>query len=48
MEQNRRPRNTLLTYGQLIYNIGGKKIQWKKENTFKSCAGKTGHLHVKA
>ena len=29
------------TYGQLIYNKGGKSIQWR-EDSLKSDAGKTG------
>ena len=33
MEQKRQPRNKP-TYGQLIYNRGGKNIQWGKKRQF--------------
>ena len=38
------------TYAQLIYNKGGKNIQWRKDNLFNvysSGAGKTEYLHEK-
>ena len=35
------------TYGQLIYDKGGKDIQWRKTVSSISGAGKTGQLHVK-
>ena len=35
------------TYSQLIYDKGGKNIQWKKDSPFHSGAGKTGQLHVR-
>ena len=35
------------TYGYLIFDKGGKKIQWGKDSLFSNSAGKTGQLHVK-
>ena len=32
MEQNREPRNGPIFCGQLIYNKGGKNIQWGKDS----------------
>ena len=48
MEQNRELRNKSYTYGQLIYDKGGKKI-YNGETTVSliSHVGKTGHLHLK-
>ena len=34
MEQDRKPRNKLTTYGQLIYDKGGKNIQWREDSVF--------------
>ena len=34
------------TYGQLIYDKGGKSMQWKKTIFSTSRYGKTGQLHV--
>ena len=34
------------TYGQLIYDKGGKNIQWRKVVSSKSGAGETGQLYV--
>ena len=35
------------TYGYLIFDKGGKNIQWRKTASSISGAGKTGQLHVK-
>ena len=34
MEQNREPRNKPHTYGQLIFDKGGKNIQGEKDSFF--------------
>ena len=35
------------TYGHLMFNKGGKNIQWRKDNLLTSGAGKTGQPLVK-
>ena len=35
------------TYGYLIFDKGGKNIQWSKAASSINGAGKTGQLHVK-
>ena len=35
------------TYGYLIFDKGGKNIQWSKDSLLKNGAGETGQLHVK-
>ena len=34
MEQNKEPRKSPHTYGQLIHDKGGKNIKWEKGNLF--------------
>ena len=45
MEQDGKPRNKP-TYGYLIFDKGGKNIQWGKESLL-SGAGKIRQLHAK-
>ena len=41
------PETNLHTYRQLIYDKGGKDMQWRKDSLSKSGAGKTWQLHGK-
>ena len=41
------PKVNSHTYGQLFFDKGSKKIQWRKDNLFNKCAGKTGQPPVK-
>ena len=47
MEQDRKPRNKPMHLGYLIFDKGGKNIQWGKTASSVNGAGKTGQLHVK-
>ena len=47
MEQNRKPRYKSTRYGHLIFEKGGKNIQWRKNNLFNNVAVKTDQTLVK-
>lgn len=47
MEQNREPRNKPTLHGQLIWNKGGKNIQWEKRQCLQNGTGKTEYLCTK-
>jgi len=40
MEQNKKPRSKLPTYGQLVYDKEGKTIQSRKDSLFNVVLGK--------
>ena len=41
------PEIKSMHYGHLIFDKGGKNIQWEKTISLRSGAGKTGQPHVK-
>ena len=41
MERNREPRNKPHTYGKLIFDKGGKNIQWEKDILFSKWSWKS-------
>ena len=47
MEQNRKPRDNPCSYGHLIFDKGGKNIQWWKDNHFNKLWWETGQPLVK-
>ena len=47
MKQNRKPRDKFMHHRHLIFDKGGKNIQWRKTISLTSGAGKTGQPLVK-
>ena len=47
VKQDRKPRDKPMQYCHLIFDEGGKNIQWRKTASSVSGAGKIGQLHVK-
>ena len=47
MEQDRKVRINPCTHGDLIFDKGGKNIQWEKIVFSISGSGRTGQLYVK-
>ena len=47
VEPERSPDLTLSACGQSVYDRGGETMQWRKDSSLVSGAGKMGQLHVK-
>ena len=47
MEQDRKPKDKPMHLWSPYFDKGGKNIQWRKDASSISGAGKTGQLHVK-
>ena len=40
------PEINLHTYGQLVFDKGGKNTQWRKDRLFSKCCWEAGQLHI--
>ena len=46
MEQNKKPRNKPLRYGQLVFHKGGKKMQWREDSAPPASGAGEGDSHM--